>query len=105
MFFRIVLLVGVLGTNTLMAEAKIIFALNNQYLSETISKEKSEEPIDGPMIGARYDTGDVIISTNLSRWTTGVLGVIKRHNDGFIIVDIKQPSQKWTISTNHNLWF
>jgi len=98
MFLKIITLLAIFSVSSLMGEGKILFALNNQYLSETMPKKKSENPIDGEMIGARYDIGDVIISTNLSRWKSGVLGVLRNRDDGYFIADIKNPTKKWTAS-------
>jgi len=105
MSFKNILLSGLILVTSLSAESKILFALNNQYFSETMPKEKSESPRDGQMIGARYDVGDVIVSTNLSRWSTGVLGSLRNHNDGYLIVDIKQPVSTWTVSANVSYTF
>lgn len=100
MSFKKILLAGLILASSAYAESKIVFALNNQYFSETMPKEKSEEPKHGQMLGARYDVGDVIVSTNLSRWTTGVLGALQKRNDGYFVADIKQPLKAWTISAN-----
>jgi len=95
-----ILLAGLILVTSLSAESKILFALNNQYFSETMPKEKSEKPKAGQMIGARYDLRDVIVSTNLSRWKSGVLGSLNGRHDGYMIVDVKQAIPKWTVSVN-----
>ena len=94
------LFISLLTVTSLVAESKVLFALNNQYFSETMPKGKSEKPKAGPMVGARYDVGDVIVSTNLSRWSTGVLGTLKKRNDGYFIVDIIEPVKEWTVSAD-----
>ena len=94
------LLAGLILVTSLYAEPKTLFALNNQYFSETMPKEKSEKPKDGQMTGARYDVGDVIVSTNLSRWKTGVLGTLEKYKEGYLVVDIKEPVEQWTTSIN-----
>jgi len=95
-----ILLAGFILITSLCAESKILFALNNQYFSETMQKEKTEKPKAGYMIGARYDVGDVIVSTNLARWSTGVLGTLNKRKDGYLIVDVKEPINQWTVSIN-----
>jgi len=95
-----ILLTGFILITSLCAESKILFALNNQYFSETMQKEKTEKPKAGQMIGARYDVGDVIVSTNLARWSTGVLGTLRNRKDGYFIADVKEPVKQWTVSIN-----
>jgi len=93
-----ILLMGILAFSPLFAESKILFALNNQYFSETLPKEKSEKPKDGSMISARYDVGDVIVSTNLAMLASGTLGAPLRHNNGYLVVDVKEPVKQWNVS-------
>ena len=105
MIIKNIVFTGILMLTTLSVEAKTIFALNNQYFSETMPKEKSKKSKDGNMIGARYDVGDVIVSTNLSRWNSGVLGTLPERSDGYFSIDLKQPIQNWVVSANVSYYF
>lgn len=91
----------VIGTHAASA-GEIVFALQDQYFSETMSAIDGQS---GPMKPAQYDVGPLIINTNLSRWGTGVYGTIDDRDDGFLIANIKQPIDNWSISLSADFGF
>jgi len=99
MLSKKLLLAGLITFSSIYAEAKVIFAMNNQYFSESFSEDKDGKKTP-TMIGARYDIGEVIVSSNLARYSTGVLGVLGSRSDGYFIVDSKKAIEKWTVSAN-----
>ena len=80
-------------------QAKTVFALNQQFYANSISDE-SEKGKNGPMKPGRYDTGDAILSMNLSRLSTGVYSTIDSRNDGYLIVDVKKPTKNWAANVS-----
>lgn len=74
-------------------QAKTVFALNQQFYANSINE--TDETKHGPMKPGRYDTGDAILSMNLSRLSTGVYSTINARNDGYLIVDVKEPTKDW----------
>jgi hypothetical protein len=80
-------------------QAKTVFALNQQFYANSISDDSKKEK-DGPMRPGRYDTGDAILSMNLSRWSTGVYSTINKRSDGYLIVDVKEPTRNWAANVS-----
>jgi len=104
MLSKKLLLAGLITFSSIYAEAKVIFAMNNQYFSESFTQDKEGNKTP-TMHGGRYDIGDVIVSTNLARWKSGVLGTLNRRSDGFFVVDSKKPIKNWAVSVNVNYAF
>jgi hypothetical protein len=80
-------------------QAKTVFALNQQFYANSISDDSKKEK-DGPMRPGRYDTGDAILSMNLSRWSTGVYSTKDSRKDGYLIVDVKKPTRNWAANVS-----
>jgi hypothetical protein len=80
-------------------QAKTVFALNQQFYANSISDD-SKKVENGPMRPGRYDTGDAILSMNLSRWSTGVYSTINNRSDGYLIVDVKKPTRNWAANVS-----
>jgi hypothetical protein len=80
-------------------QAKTVFALNQQFYANSIGDDSKKEK-DGPMRPGRYDTGDAILSMNLSRWSTGVYSTTDSRKDGYLIVDVKKPTRNWAANVS-----
>lgn len=96
------LLSAVLAMSTSVATAGVVFELQDQYFSETLSELKGG---DGPMVPAQYDLGDLVVKTNLSRWHNGQYSTINKRNDGYFIAEFKQPLANWAISLGADFGF
>lgn len=66
----------------------------------------AEEGKDGPMLPGIYHIDDVILSTNLSRLSTGVYSVGRDRRDGYVTVTLKNPVSEWatTIDVTYGLF-
>ncbi len=85
--FTAILLSSFLLTNVASAKGKMIFDLKKQYFSETLIK-KGEEGYNNE---AKYDLGDVIV-------TTDTIFHAPSYKYGIFTVDIKEPLTNWNVN-------
>lgn len=75
------------------ADGKLLFALQSNFYEKTMATEEGKH---GPMLPGIYHVDDVILTTNLSRWNTGVYSTTNSRKDGYATVTLKNPVSEWS---------